>query len=498
MPVIRRDRVLADSNGVPVGAFIVHRSRADELLQELRARNQLKSGLNVTRYSDDVVDGPPKLEADMARWTGMLAVHVASEAAEQFEKGIYEGDVLYRLVMEEGVARWVGGLRALSPECRQWAKLDTVRWMHSRKEYSGARFTFIELFSGIGGFALGLKAVGGEPVFASELSRITRDTYEANFPGHFGAGDITEIDACDIPDHDILTGGFPCQSFCKAGDRTGLNDSRGELFFEVVRVLKEKTPKAFLLENVANLVTLDNGRVFEEILSLLRNLGYRVHHKIINSAAYTPQTRLRVYLVGFLSPEVHDRYRWPPDHFCAATVRSILEPDPPPPHLLLTPHQFKTVQETYSYRRDRRWRIANVDGKARTLMSSYRGAYRLYSEFVPVPLPDVSSTAQAGDTPPPDDIPMDPANEHASNDDENLQPGQWNEGENTDDGETHLQLRFYSPRECARLMGFPESYIIDSGHSKKHAGTFYHQIGNAVCPPVIEAIAEEMVKALEL
>ncbi len=164
------------------------------------------------------------------------------------------------------------------------------------------------MFAGIGGFHLALHSLGGKCVFACEIDKFARITYEANFksisPGLFENGnfpeDITKVDATTIPDFDILCAGFPCQAFSVAGMRKGFNDPRGQLFFEIIKILKAKQPKAFILENVRGLVSHNNGETFERIIKALRGVGYDVHYKVLKACDYgLPQFRPRVYIVGF-------------------------------------------------------------------------------------------------------------------------------------------------------------------------------------------------------
>ena len=162
------------------------------------------------------------------------------------------------------------------------------------------KFKFIDLFAGIGGIRIAFERNGGECVFSSEWDKHAQSSYEAYFR-HKPHGDITKIVASEIPDHDILTGGFPCQAFSIIGDKMGFADTRGTLFFDIERILKAKMPKAFLLENVKNLVSHDKGRTFETIKSKLESLGYTVYHKILNALDYgLPQKRERIMIVGFL------------------------------------------------------------------------------------------------------------------------------------------------------------------------------------------------------
>ena len=162
-------------------------------------------------------------------------------------------------------------------------------------------FTFIDLFAGIGGIRLGFESVGGKCVFSSEFDEDACKTYEANF-GEHPAGDITKIEAGSIPDFDILLGGFPCQAFSIIGKKEGFaNETCGTLFFEIERILKEKMPKAFMLENVRNLTAHDSGNTFKIITTHLEALGYHVYSSVLNALDYgVPQKRERIIIVGFL------------------------------------------------------------------------------------------------------------------------------------------------------------------------------------------------------
>ena len=171
---------------------------------------------------------------------------------------------------------------------------------------------FIDLFSGIGGFRLALESLGLECVFSSEIDKFAKQTYKANF-GIEPHGDITKIDSKDIPNHDILTAGFPCQAFSIAGKRRGFDDTRGTLFFEVARIIRDKQPKAFILENVPGLVSHEKGSTFQTIIDTLAttingqksfietdNLGYHVYFGYLNSKDFgVAQNRKRIFIVGF-------------------------------------------------------------------------------------------------------------------------------------------------------------------------------------------------------
>jgi len=193
------------------------------------------------------------------------------------------------------------------------------------------RFTFIDLFAGIGGMRLAFERAGGKCVFSSEWNKYAQQTYAENF-GKTPDGDITKIKVADIPDHDILAGGFPCQPFSIAGvsKKRSLNrpdgfddETQGTLFFDIVRILKQKRPKVFLLENVKNLASHDGGETFKIILrTLKRRLGYDIHFKIIDASPVVPQHRERIFIVGFRKPM---NFKFPKILDTAPLLNEILE-----------------------------------------------------------------------------------------------------------------------------------------------------------------------------
>jgi DNA (cytosine-5)-methyltransferase 1 len=186
-------------------------------------------------------------------------------------------------------------------------------------------FTFIDLFAGIGGIRIAFERVGGKCVFSSELDESCQLMYETNF-GHRPYGDITKILSDSIPDHDILTAGFPCQAFSIIGDMLGFADTRGTLFFEIERILRDKRPNAFLLENVKQLISHDKGRTFKVIVTKLEELGYFVHSKVLNGLRFgVPQKRERAIIVGFKESYP---FRFPDRGMgMPLTLSDILEPD---------------------------------------------------------------------------------------------------------------------------------------------------------------------------
>lgn len=158
---------------------------------------------------------------------------------------------------------------------------------------------FIDLFAGLGGFRLALESLGATCVYSNEWNKFAQEVYYENF-GDIPEGDITQVDATTIPDHDILCAGFPCQPFSQAGKQRGFEDSRGTLFFDVARIVKEKKPKIVFMENVKNFETHDNGNTLAVVKKTMEDLGYTFYHQALNAADYgVPQSRERIYMVCF-------------------------------------------------------------------------------------------------------------------------------------------------------------------------------------------------------
>ena len=248
-----------------------------------------------------------------------VAVHVSAGAAAALADADRVAQLPSELGLQSGEVLWRPGLRLGSAACggprgRQCASaIYNLRHAEPSAAAAAARaqlaptpeastFRFVELFAGIGGFRLGLEAQGGRCVFASELDTHACATYHANF-AEVPFGDITEIDVADIPPHDILTAGFPCQSFSKAGSvnedgGAGLGDENGQLFFEVVRVLEGCRPRGFILENVAELQAHEGGHTYSVVVAALEAAGYTVRSRVINALALLPQQRERLFIVG--------------------------------------------------------------------------------------------------------------------------------------------------------------------------------------------------------
>lgn len=300
-------------------------------------------------------------------------------------------------------------------------------------------FRFIDLFAGIGGIRLGFESVGGKCVFSSEFDEDACKTYEANF-GEHPSGDITKINAKDIPDFDILLGGFPCQSFSIIGKKEGFaNETCGTLFFDIERILKEKRPPAFMLENVRNLVAHDNGNTFKIIREHLEALGYHVYAKVLNALDYgVPQKRERIIIVGFLN-DIPFEFPEPVIESERQSLSDILE---------------ENVDSRYYVRENiKQSRLERLRDKE--YPKPYISHENMAGSVTPHPY---SSALRAGAS----------ANYILINDE-----------------------RRPTEREMLRIQGFPDSFkiVLPYGKIKK-------QCGNSVAVPVIKAVASQMLKAL--
>ena len=300
-------------------------------------------------------------------------------------------------------------------------------------------FKFIDLFAGIGGIRLGFESVGGKCVFSSEFDEDACKTYMANF-GEHPSGDITKIEAKDIPDFDILLGGFPCQAFSIIGKQEGFeNETCGTLFFEIERILREKMPKAFMLENVRNLTAHDGGKTFKVIRTHLESLGYNVYAKVLNALDYgVPQKRERIIIVGFLD-DVFFNFPDPVPASKRIKLKDILENE---------------VDSKY-YVKDRIRESRLMRLKDPNYPKPYISHENMAGSITPHPY---SSCLRAGAS----------ANYILINDE-----------------------RRPTEREMLRLQGFPEDFKIVVSYGK-----IKHQTGNSVAVPVIKAVAREMIKSL--
>lgn len=300
-----------------------------------------------------------------------------------------------------------------------------------------ATYKTIDLFAGIGGIRLGFEKYGCQNVFSSEWDKYAQSMYEANF-GEKPFGDINDILPRDIPEHDILLAGFPCQPFSIAGKGLGFSDTRGTLFFNIEEILKEKRPQSFLLENVKRLVSHDNGNTFRVILERLENLGYKVYYKVLNTLDFgLPQKRERIYIVGFLK---NVNFNFPKPLGFYKPLSHILEKDKDIPDSYFLSEELK----------NKRWNSVKGQPPIPSIWHENIGG-----NISALPY---SCALRAG--------------------------GSYN----------YLVVngcRRLTGREMLRLQGFPDEFIINIPYSQARKVA-----GNSVSVPVIEAIAQEMIKSL--
>ncbi len=297
----------------------------------------------------------------------------------------------------------------------------------------------IDLFCGIGGIRLGFSQVFDlENVFSSELDKFAKQTYEANHQ-EIPAGDITKIKEKDIPKHDILLAGFPCQAFSYAGKQLGFEDTRGTLFFEVARIAKYHKPKVVFLENVKGLLTHDKGRTFQTILKTMNDIGYKVYYKVLNAKDFgVPQNRERIYIVCFRDDVKFD--------FPSLNKKSKLK------NILI-----KNVPEKYTIS-DRLWE-GHLRRKEEHKRKGNGFGYRIFDEDS-----EYTSTISAR---------------------------YYKDGSEILIHQKDKNPRKLTPREAARLQGFPDDFKIVCSDNQS-----YKQFGNSVAVPVIKEIALKIKEAL--
>ena len=346
--------------------------------------------------------------------------------------------------------------------------------------------TFVELFAGVGGFRLGLEALGHQCVFASENDPFAQSTYLSNY-GKMPMGDITEIKAEDIPSHNILTAGFPCQDFSIAGKRKGMKTERGKMFFNIIRVLEHHQPKYFILENVKGLLSHDRGETFKTIVQSLYELGYGVDYRVLNTKDFgLPQNRERIFIVGKRKQDILWRTHWPIPPKTPTRLRDILEDQVDKKYFInakvLKAHskRRKAWLDKYnggkwSDRRGQGLIVSNPDDE-------YIGAIMTGVEFKGIRLKKVgnmgATNAQAQRIYSPDGLSC------------TLAGGGGGQGGKTGLYQVGDIIRRLTPRECARLQGFPESFKILVSDTQA-----YKQFGNSVTIQVVTAIAKALTQS---
>ena len=301
-------------------------------------------------------------------------------------------------------------------------------------------FKFIDLFAGIGGMRIPFEELGGHCVFTSEFDKFAQQTYETNF-GEMPSGDITKIDEKGIPSHDILIAGFPCQAFSNAGLKKGFEDTRGTLFFDIARILKHHKPEAFLLENVKGLRSHDSGNTLTTIIKVLNgDLKYHLHVEVLNAKHFgLPQNRERIFIVGF---KKQTDFQFPEPPMTKTRLGDIL-------------HKRTSDKFTIS---DRIWASHQIR-KKRAREKGHGFGYSLFNRDS-----EYTSTISAR---------------------------YYKDGSEILIEQKDKNPRMLTPREAARLQGFPEDFEIPVSNNQA-----YKQFGNAVPVNVIRALARVIIEAL--
>lgn len=320
-------------------------------------------------------------------------------------------------------------------------------------------YTFIDLFAGIGGFHLALSSYGSKCVFASEWDKYAAETYEDNFKIK-PFGDITQINEKDIPKHDILCGGFPCQAFSVSGKQMGFEDTRGTLFFDIARIVNFHKPKVLFLENVKNLAKHDEGKTLKTIVKSLEELGYTIFSKIFNSSNFgLPQNRERVYIVAFLNTLNSTTFKFPSPTNNSVCLEHILENEP---------KNAKIIE------RD--------DIK---IYKNYTVSNSLFSDIEllnkPIQIGIVNKGGQGERI------------YHPLGHAITLSAYGGGVGSKTGLYLINGKIRKLSPRECARVQGFPDSFKLNPNDTQT-----YKQFGNSVSVNVLQHIISEISKVLVL
>ena len=311
--------------------------------------------------------------------------------------------------------------------------------------FEESKFLIADLFAGIGGIRLPFQELGGYTVFTSEWDKFSQKTYRSNY-GELPLGDITQIHEEDIPDHNILIAGFPCQPFSQAGLKKGFEDMRGTLFFDIARIIAAKRPDAFLLENVKQLRGHDKGRTLQKIKETLHDLDYTVHIEVLRAGDFgVPQNRERIYIVGF-NNKIHSNvpFKFPSPTKEPTSVGNILEKGEVDEKYTISDKLY----EGHLRRKEMHKQKGNGFG------------FSLFNENSPY-----TNTISARYYKDGSEILID-------------------QGPNKNP-------RKLTPRECARLQGFPEEFVISVSDTQA-----YRQFGNSVAVPVIRAISKEMIVAM--
>lgn len=325
-----------------------------------------------------------------------------------------------------------------------------------RQERMLYMYSVASFFAGVGGIDLGFELTKqARTIYANEIDPYPIQTFEANFPIKVDQRDICDVKASEVPNIDIILGGFPCQAFSIAGYRKGFEDEkgRGTLFFEILRIIKAKKPKAILLENVKNLVSHDNGNTFRVILEALKDAGYHVRYAVLNAMEYgnIPQNRERIYIVGFKSKKVFEKFTFPEPIPLKKTIHDVID--------FINPVDEKYLYTKGKYKGD-------IYDKLVAAMDDSNAVYQWRRKYVRKNMSGVVPTLTAN---------------------------QGEGGHNVCLVKTRQGIRKMTPKECFNTQGFPESFVLPNIAD----GRLYKQAGNSVCVSVVKRIADQILVAMK-
>ena len=309
----------------------------------------------------------------------------------------------------------------------------------------------VSLFSGVGGIDIPFINHGFDIVYANDFDINAVKTYNLNFSKKATLADITTIDEKEIPECNCLIGGFPCQAFSIAGYRKGFEDTRGTLFFDVARILKEKKPEIIFLENVKNLVSHDHGKTFKVIIETLEQIGYHIKYKVMNACEYgnTPQNRERIYIVGFLDEAIFKKFEFPSKIILTQTIYDCVDFE-------------NKVADKYYYTEEKYPKIFEEFKKYSNKDTIYQWRRHYVRENKSGLCPTLTANMGTG-------------------------------GHNVPLVITKYGLRKLTPKECFNFQGYPKNYVLPNDLSDSH---LYKQAGNSVCVKVIERIVDKICFAI--
>ncbi|HSA05782.1 MAG TPA: DNA cytosine methyltransferase [Candidatus Gastranaerophilales bacterium] len=317
-----------------------------------------------------------------------------------------------------------------------------------------SEYKFIDLFAGIGGFRYALESFGAKCAFSSEWDKNAQEVYYKNF-GEFPAGDITKINEKEIPKHDILCGGFPCQAFSISGKQLGFNDARGTLFFEIARIVSYHKPKILFLENVKQFESHDNGKTLKTIKKILEKLDYVVFNKVLNVSNYgLPQKRKRIYIICFRKDLGVDSFEFPTPTNCPIQLKDIILPDEETTDYIIKRNDIK-LKDNPRINKDLFGNYPLEPLRIGTVNKGGQGE-RIYHEYGHA----ITLSAYGGGV-----------------------------GAKTGLYLINGKVRKLAPRECARLQGFPDDFKIHESNCQA-----YKQFGNSVAINVLQYIIIEIIK----